>query len=359
MSHRIRAMVLVKADREKVMEYNDAALMRVLESEKGTWHDQDWWAKDTQAEWPLLFDEKARELKQHLEAKTVPWENLTGTGRGVELGKEGTVMRCPACRKWDTLPERRDEAYRSKKCIHCQHVYQHREALEHRTIIQEAPHGPSWKPYVAGEDVNRYHVSSRRWIDTSLDGIRYKDPATYDGKKLLVRKTGVGIMATITTEPLLFPQTVYYWKEKPDRIGDAAAYDLAYLLAIISSRLMLWWFYHKTGITEWRSFPYVTQEIVQSFPIHPVNWKDKKETSAYSELLSLVQKALDKKGPISNELDWQIEDRLMELYDVSNAQRAMINNFFRTVAPLRIVREMYPEFGASSAAVPSVGQAKD
>ena len=44
---------------------------------------------------------------------------------------------------------------------------------------------------------NRYQVSRRLWIDTSKDGINYKEERFYQGKRLLVRKTGVGIMATM------------------------------------------------------------------------------------------------------------------------------------------------------------------
>ena len=55
----------------------------------------------------------------------------------------------------------------------------------------------AWRPYYVGESINRYYIARRLWIDTSKDGINYKDEDFYRGKRLLVRKTGIGIMATI------------------------------------------------------------------------------------------------------------------------------------------------------------------
>jgi hypothetical protein len=48
-----------------------------------------------------------------------------------------------------------------------------------------------------GVGVNRYYVSETAFLDIAKDGINYKDSDVYRGPRLLVRRTGIGIYATI------------------------------------------------------------------------------------------------------------------------------------------------------------------
>jgi hypothetical protein len=152
-------------------------------------------------------------------------------------------------------------------------------------------------------------------------------------------------MASIVEDPVCFNQVTFYWKKRSDLPEELNRYSLEYLLAIISSRLMLWWWYHKSGVTEWRSFAYLTQALIQQFPIRRIDWSDKRMVGLHDDIAELVQKALSAKGPINHNLDWQIEDLVMDLYDVRKEEKIQIQEFFRYAHKMRIVRELYPEFG--------------
>jgi hypothetical protein len=340
-------LTLDKKDRKKAMEFSDPAMMRELEKEKGKRLLQRWALEDPHFEIQPLFDEEARNLKTRIESGVISWEELTTTGRGVELTAEGEVMQCPGCRIWDSLPKKdKNGGYRKKHCDSCGTDYTIDQALSREKIIADAKgFGGKWERFLAGEDVNRYFINQHSWIEVAHNGINYKLPDTYQGKKLLVRKTGVGIMASIVEDPIYFNQVVFYWKKRTDLSDELNRYSLEYLLAIISSRLMLWWWYHKSGVIEWRSYAYITQALIQQFPIRRIDWSDKKMVRLHDEITKLVQQVLSAKGPIDHDVDLQIEDMVLDLYGVSKKQKVEIQEFFRYVHKMRIVRELYPEFG--------------
>lgn len=344
---KVLGLVLTKDDRSRVVEFSDSSMMFQLEKEKGRVLEQDWFESDSHAEFQLLFDAETRQLKQKIEGRSLAWADVLSTGRGVELSADGDVMMCPNCRKWDTLPaQEKGGKYKPKSCAQCGASYSKEQALkQERIILPEPGKTGQWYPFVSGEGVNRYHHVPRLWIETEHSGINYKEQATYDGEKLLVRKTGLGIMATISKDWLYFPQVVYYWKKKPQLPRDLGRYSLEYFLAVISSRLLLWWFYHKTGVTEWKSFPYVTQELIQQFPIKKIDWRSKEMASLHDEITELAKLALNANSPIASDLDWKIEDCVMRLYQITSEERIRIQEFFRSVHQMRIVRELYPEFG--------------
>ena len=109
-------------------------------------------------------------------------------------------------------------------------------AANQAVIVSDRKRGDAWRPLFIGESINRYQVSRRLWIDTGKDGINYKEQRFYQGKRLLVRKTGIGIMATIDDSAAYTNQVVFTWKMREDLDSPLSRYRLEYLLGTLNSR---------------------------------------------------------------------------------------------------------------------------
>ena len=117
-------------------------------------------------------------------------------------------------------------------------------------------------PIVVGEDVNRRSVHPSRLMNLSeIKGLRLKNEFV-PGKRLLVRKTGIGIKAAVA-EDVVTTQTVYHF-----RLNEQAPhYALHYAAGFLTSRVLIAIHLAKTGETEWRSHPYVTQKVIRDLQL--------------------------------------------------------------------------------------------
>ncbi len=162
-------------------------------------------ARNPRAEFDVLAADEDRVIGGLVDARALVWPDITTTGRGVELGKRGEILQCPYCYRWDTVPtQEQGSPPRTKKCAHCGRQFPLDVAANRAAIVGDREKGDGWRPFLIGKSINRYYVSHRLWIDASVDGINYKDGEFYEGKRLLVRKTGVGVMATIDDSGALY-----------------------------------------------------------------------------------------------------------------------------------------------------------
>jgi hypothetical protein len=89
----------------------------------------------------------------------------------------------------------------------------------------------------------------------------------YARPKLLVRKTGLGLNASVDTSGSVTNQVVFHYLLKPD----APDFFLHYLEGVLCSSVMLALHVARSGETEWRSHPYVTPKVLGSLPIPSPN----------------------------------------------------------------------------------------
>ena len=75
------------------------------------------------------------------------------------------------------------------------------------------------------------------------------------------------------------PQSVYVFGLRDDLQGDFDRYRLEYVLGVLNSRVMLYYFLRKTGEIEWRSFPRWTLTRVTDLPVRAVNWNNRARLS--------------------------------------------------------------------------------
>lgn len=221
-----------------------------------TFADQAQWRSDDKAHFtPGALGSDVAHVR-HIEERGGGWGDWVDVGRGVEIGKSGSLVRCGVCGTHRPTPRERRQV-----CPCC-------GAEANWTAIQairtSEPHtGGTWAPMIVGEDVGRYSVEPSRWIQLGLSGVNYKNLAVYGRQKLLVRKTGLGLNASVDTGGGVTNQVVFHY------IARAGAPDflLHYLEGVLCSRVMLALHLTRTGETEWRSHPYVTPKVLSNLPI--------------------------------------------------------------------------------------------
>lgn len=282
-----------------------------------------------------------RDIILQMEKYRIEWEDLFWDGRGVELGKEGLVVRCSKCKQWMPTPRRLDDdRYDEVACRHCGVNLKLQPDMRRAQIVGPEPKNKLWRPFVVGESVNRYYLSEVGYIDTSYEGINYKDDSFFTPPKILVRKTGVGIYATIDRSPALTNQVVYIFRKIDDPPDYLGRISLEYVLGVLSSRAMLYYYVQRFGEKEWRSYPYVTQKRIKMLPIpNPFKVEERGE-QLHDTITRLVGKALEAEGPVSESLDIEIEDAVLEVYGLGPSEKERILQVLGDMQRLRIVREL-------------------
>ena len=341
--HRVRAATLRKEHRRQLETdtlFEHVKTVGEIVGEIAHDRSQAEFAANPRADFDILGEDADAPVLTTIDARTIDWESLTEKGRGVEIGKTGEILQCPYCYRWDNIPRKSKEVRPRKKCKHCKREYSREDAAKQDRIIRDRPLDKNWKPIISGEAVNRYAIGRVQYIETGRDGISYKAPEFYHGKRLLVRQTGVGIYATIDSSKTLTNQSVFTWKLRGGLGKPLSLYRLEYLLGVLNSRLMLYRYYMRSGDTEWRSFPRWTQELVQDLPIRAVDFDDPRQAGLHDAIADRVAAMLATGKPPSDREDYEIELRVMQLYGITRSMCRRIFEVLRQVQRLRIIREL-------------------
>lgn len=252
----------------------------------------------------------------------------TSCQRGVELSKKGIVLQCPECGKWFPMPRSK------KKKITCPHCTAEIviEKARHACIITNRK-GKKCVPMIAGEDIDRFSVSTNRYIRQGLKGINYKSSVLYKGPKVLVRKTGVGITAGIDYNDSLTNQVVYIVKPKDSTHSLITA---EVITAILCSRLITYVIIKRKGSIGWTSNPYLSQKDVNSLPFPRLSLRKRQTVTALNRLTEIVRENFKKGKVLSNEADAEIERNVAVLYNICSKEYETI---FKTIEQ---VEQMIP-----------------
>jgi len=341
--HRVRVATLRKDDRRLLEQdtlFQRGKTIAEVVQESGHDVEQSRFRANPRYEIDILARETDTPIVARIDERRIDWTSLMEKGRGVEIGKAGEVLQCPYCYRWDNVPRKRKGVWGPKVCHHCGRRFSFEKAAGHEVIIAEKPRGKHWKPIIAGEVVNRYCLGDVRYIDTTKDGINYKAAEFYEGKRILLRQTGVGIYATIDESRRLTNQSVFAWKMRKDLRSEWRRYRLEYVLGVLNSRTMLYRYYMKSGDTEWRSFPRWTQELVQELPIRAIDFSRQDEARLHDEIVARVATVLATGKTPSTHDDYQIEILVMQLYGITQAMCRRIFEVLHQVQRLRVIREM-------------------
>lgn len=266
------------------------------------------------------------------------WTEWLATGRGVELSKHGRVVSCPHCIHVRPLPQKVEEIV----CAACGNVFAFSEAAQLQIILRsedEEASAPNWQPMIVGEDVDRYRCRPSRRIRLGVLGFKYKNPEVFRHRKLLVRKTGLGIKAAIDESGAYTNQVVFhYYAPKSSRVP---SFFLDYLQGVLCSRVMLAYHLKRVGENEWRSHPYVTQKVLSELPV-PTDFREGtwrwRQARAIADAAALRRSSACDNG---SEEDVQVDRLVAGLYGLKKRDFAWIKDVLddaESLEPIRTVR---------------------
>jgi hypothetical protein len=172
--------------------------------------------------------------------------------------------------------------------------------------------------YIEGKDVNRYLLE---WSGTYLKyGENLAAPRTLDifrGKKIIIREiTGIypiSIIGTYSEDLFLFNRSNIAVVEK-----DGFSISLKYILGILNSRLMSYYFVKNTAKSVRQMFPKLILEDLRKFPI-----KIGSEITLYSIINSVEKILLAKKSDPTADtsvLEAEIDRLVYELYGLTEEE---------------------------------------
>jgi hypothetical protein len=124
-------------------------------------------------------------------------------------------------------------------------------------------------------------------------------------------------------------------------LGLPGSPDLNYILGIINSRLLSWYFLHHSNIAQRDDFPKIVLKETRSLPISPIDFTNMIEVQCHNQMVALVDRILtlnkklfNSKNPIEVSLlqrqidttDHQIDTLVYELYGLTNEEIKMVES---------------------------------
>jgi len=302
-AHKTRCFIFAKADRESPHREH---LLGVFQKSAWEIRQADLGA-ESETGWRIFATDLDRAFLRRLVTEHVTIRDFV-QGRGVELNKFGTVVQCADCAAFNPPARGKNKADGrtlqpwEKKCHNCSRKMRSTSTV--RSLIDQD--GPS-VPFVMGDEmhrleIRRVHTLSLRaaswcpacphcgYTDVALSyackgnrkcvscnkifavanskrkkvGIDYKAASLYNGEKVLLREAGRGVYAALDSNSYV-AKSVYILRT------DGTPYDAPFLAGVLSSRVILYWYYKAMGILEWQSFPRMPLNFVQTLPFPKLN----------------------------------------------------------------------------------------
>lgn len=371
--HTLRSRIIVKAERNQLLRTSRSNSIQDLLDREGVSITQARFDTNKEKVFDIFASDDDARIIQAIDSNPLKWQGVTITGRGVELSKNGLVMACPYCGTWRPIPHKqRNGSYKDVQCLNpaCKKVIRYENAPGGK-IIMSGRTLHCTQSIIVGEGINRYQIIETRFIDPSKTrafprcpnpsprnpkircsfcdftappfvpgeirtckqcsqkyseqdvvdwvdlGINYKTPGLFEGEKLLVRKTGRGIYATIDRTGAYTNQVVFIFKLRPDRPERYEKLRLSYMLGVLNSRMMLYRYYKALGDIEWKSFPYMTQKTIMDLPVRDIDFTDVRQAYFHDRIADLVDIVLASGKSPNQSTDEEIEQLVRELYGVN------------------------------------------
>jgi len=128
-------------------------------------------------------------------------------------------------------------------------------------IVSDIKINEDYYPFLVGKDIDRYIIRSQHFIKLGIKGVDYKDESLYFGPKILIRKTGRGINATMDYNNRYVIQVIYIFKPKSEER------DARYFLLLLNSELLKWYYLNKFGEKYKQAFPHLRQQDILALPV--------------------------------------------------------------------------------------------
>ena len=302
------------------------------------------------------------EIMGTMQSHSIPLGALCEDHRGVELNKAGHTIQCPGCGVWLPPPVGRDPDS-EKTCSECELEFEYQDVLAEEYIVNDDPDAGDVL-YIDGDSFGtRYDPLDLNSLKLGYNGIKYKDRSFYEGEKLFIRKTGVGLSVSYSGDLVYCPQTVYIYKIRNDRdeiiewyadeekwadpelVPDGLNTETyhKFVLGVLNSRTFHYYIFKRFGeIDAAQAFAHVTQTKIRTFPIPVAKLSTPEGRELAEEVADSVDEMLES-GEDGDGTDWEIEQKVRELYGLTPEDMQYVNQQMGLVAYHKAMQALYPD----------------
>jgi len=214
-----------------------------------------------------------------------------------------------------------------------------------QNIKEEKPYtstekeGSDWIAFYDGKHIGRYELlwQENNWIQYGVWLAEPRKPIVFEGEKILIRKiVGETLNATYVPETSYCNTLLFVLK-----ITEEGSCSYQYLLGILNSQLIGWYFRKKFQISADDTFPQIMIRDIKQFPIRTINFDDPADAVRHDRMVALVNQMLDlnkklaeAQTPQATDLlkrqieatDRQINDLVYKLYDLTDEEIKIVES---------------------------------
>jgi len=183
---------------------------------------------------------------------------------------------------------------------------QTREIVDSRSFDATYKKDNTYRRYIRGSDINRYCTrwDQAHWISYGQWLAEPRKKENFDAKeKIIIRQTGDSLIATLDQEQFVCLNNTHTINLKNTQ------YDLRYVLALINSRLMNY-YYQSLNPEKGEALAEVKATNVKRLPIRRVNFGNSAEKKMHDDLVALVNKMLELNKKLKALPEFEAEHRL-------------------------------------------------
>jgi type I restriction-modification system DNA methylase subunit len=201
------------------------------------------------------------------------------------------------------------------------------DILEKKPFTSFRKEDKAFLPFFDGKHVGRYELlwDNNNWLKYGPWLAEPRQPQKYEGEKILIRKiVGKTLIATYVPDTSYCNTLLFVLKIKSD-----INVSYYYLLGILNSKFIGWFFRKKFQISADDTFPQIMIRDILRFPIpSPVNTSPDRMVELVERMLSLhkqlaVAKTPDNKIRLQRQIDatdHQIDHLVYELYELTEEE---------------------------------------
>lgn len=174
---------------------------------------------------------------------------------------------------------------------------------------------PAWKPMYDGKHIGRYTLlwNKNNWIHYGQWLAEPRQSKKYEGEKILIRKIiGDTLIATYVPETSYCNTLLFVLKLKEN-----VALDYLYVLGILNSKFIGWYFRKKFQIASDDTFPQIMIRDILQFAI-PTQPKEKTHDKLVALVTTILSKKETAKSTAAEEI--AIDGLVYELYGLTEAE---------------------------------------
>ena len=213
---------------------------------------------------------------------------------------------------------------------------QTKEIRDNKPFTSEIQEDETFLSFFDGKHIGRYELlwEDNNWIKYGPWLAEPRIPTKFEGEKILIRKiVGTTLIATYIPKTSYCNTLLYVLK-----INEGCEIDYKYLLGILNSNFVGWYFRKQFQISDQDTFPQILIRDIQQIPVPVVN------DNRHDKMVGLVERMLDlhtrlaetktdhEKTLLSRQIeatDKQIDRLVYELYGLTEEEIAIVEEAAR------------------------------